>query len=225
MSNLRPKDIKGSTALDRITRAFLSNKLDDLSPDDQHVLERITEVDNRLRKGYIVQEMRIGSLTGQPYEHSYNRPYRKKELAQWQVAQFGISLSQAYMDIQMAERFWLTTESRPDKEFARGMMIHWGEDAMAKAQADGDHRAAAAFYKEVAKIRGLDKPDVEGFNPEDFHPIRPVIVTDPSELGFPEVENADQIVANLLKELKKGVIEKIAEDAEEIEGEDQDDTV
>lgn len=225
MSNLRPKDVKGSTVLDRILKAFLSNKLDDLSEDDAFVLERITEVDNRLRKGYIVSEPRISVLTGETYQHSYNRPYRKKELAEWQIAQFGVSLSQAYMDIQMAEKFWLTTESRPDKEFARGMMIHWGEDAMAKAQADGDHRAAAAFYKEVAKIRGLDKPDVEGFNPEDFHPIRPVIVADPSELGFPLVENSDMVVANLLKELKKGVIEKIAEDAEEIEGEDIDGTV
>ena len=127
---LRPKDVKGSTVLDRILKAFLVNKLDDLSEADKHVLERITEVDNRLRKGYVVTEPRIAPETGQPYNHSYSRPYRKSELAQWQMTRFGVSMSQAYEDIRMAERFFLTTESRPDKEFARGMMIHWGEEGV-----------------------------------------------------------------------------------------------
>lgn len=221
---LRPKDVKGSTVLDRILKAFLVNKLDDLSEADKHVLERITEVDNRLRKGYVVTEPRIAPETGQPYNHSYSRPYRKSELAQWQMTRFGVSMSQAYEDIRMAERFFLTTESRPDKEFARGMMIHWGEEAMAKAQADGDHRAAAAFFRELIKVKQLDRYDDPKFNPEDLNPIRPIIIDDPAELGFPKVENPDQVVARLLKEVKKGVIEKIAEDAEEIEEEDSDGT-
>ncbi|MGJ1295536.1 hypothetical protein ACR777_15120 [Sphingobacterium spiritivorum] len=222
---MRPKDIKGSTVLDRITRAFVSGTLDSLSDDDKDVLERITEVDNRLRKGYIVIEPRVSTLTGVPYEHQYSRPYRKKELAEWQVAKFKISLSQAYMDIAMAEQFWLTTESRPEKEFARGMMIHWGEEAMAKAVADGDHRAGAAYFRELAKIRQLDKPEDLTFKPEDFHPIRPIILDDPSELGFPKIDNPDLLVSKLLKELKKGVTDKISEAAEDIEEQDYDGSI
>src|SRR5690606_20810093 len=116
-------------------------------------------------------------------------------------ARFGVSLAQAYIDIEMAERFFLTTERRPDKEFARGMQIYWGEDAMARAQADGDHRAAAAFFKELNKIRGLDKFEDESANLKDFRPIKPVIVSDPSELGFEKIDNPDKVVAELRKSL------------------------
>ncbi|MFD2741960.1 MULTISPECIES: hypothetical protein [Sphingobacterium] len=219
---LRPKDVKGTTVLDRILKAFLKGDLDKLSPDDKQVLERISEVDNRLRKGYIVTEPRVSVLTGAAYDFKYSRPYRKSELAQWQVSRFQVSLSQAYADIQMAEKFFLTTESRADKEFGRGMMIHWGEDVAAKAQADGDYRAFAAIYRELAKIRQLDRPDDQNFKPEDFHPIRPIIVSDPSELDqpFPKTDNPDALVARLLKEMKKGVIEKILDDAEDVEEED-----
>lgn len=219
---LRPKDVRGTTVLDRILKAFLKNELDDLSEDDANVLKRISEVDNRLRKGYVVEEPRIASLTGQPYQHTYTRPYRKAELAQWQVSYFGVSLSQAYQDIRMAEQFFLSTESRTDKEFARGQMIHWGEEAAAKAQADGDHRAFAAIYRELVKVKQLDKPDDQNFKPEDFHPIRPIIVADPSELEqpFQKIDNPDALVAKLMKDLKKGVIEKMVADAEDVEEDD-----
>ena len=224
-SFLRPKDVKGTTVLDRILKAFLSNKLDQLSPADQYVLERITEIDNRYRAGYTVMGVEFDETLGiEKQVEKYTRPYRKMELAKWQMERFKVSMSQAYEDIRMAQQFFLTFESRPDKEFARGQMIYWGEDAAARAQADGDHRAAAAFFKELVKIKQLDRHEDSKFNPEDLNPIRPIIVMDPSQLDqpFPKMENPDAIVAGLLKELKKGVIEKIAEDAEEIEMEDGD---
>ena len=219
MSNLRPRHVRGNTALDIILKAFLKNDLKSLSQEHQDILERISEVDTRIRKGYTVQEPRITALTGQPYIHSYNRPYRKKELAEWQVARFGVSLSQAYIDIEMAERFFLTTEKRPDKEFARGMMIHWGEDAMARAISEGDYRAAAAFFKELNKIKGLDRDDVPEFDPEKFMPIQPVIVADPSELGFDKIDNVDLVVSTLNKDLRKSkmmdrLLKKEAEDVD-----------
>lgn len=223
MSNLRPRHVRGNTALDVILKAFLKNNLESLSQEHKDILERISEVDARIRVGYTVSEPRISSLTAQPYIHSYKRPYRKKELAEWQVSRFGVSLSQAYIDVEMAERFFLTTERRPDKEFARGIMIHWGEDAMAKAISEGDFRAAAAFFKELNKIKGLDREDVPEFDPEKFMPIQPIIVADPSELGFDKIDNVDLVVSNLNKDLRKSKMmdRLLKKEAEEIDFEEE----
>lgn len=223
---LRPRHVKGNTVLDRILKAFLKNNLDGLSHDDKFVLERITEVDNRIRCGYVVKKTKYDhDLQVDVEDYRYTRPYRKSELAEWQVARFNISLAQAYKDIEMAERFFLTTEKRPDKEFARGQMIYWGEDAMAEARAMGDFRSAAALFKVVALIRGLDKEEEPGFDPEKFKPIQPEIVVDPSELGFDKIDNPDNLVARLNKELRKTklmdrLIQAEAEDAEIEEEED-----
>lgn len=222
MGMLRPRHVKGTTVLDRILKAFLSNKLDDLSETDKAILERISEVDKRIRKGYIVEVPKVSVVTGEPYIDSYKRPYQKRELAEWQVSRFNISLAQAYIDIQMAEKFFLTTETRSDKEFARGMAIHWGEQAMAEAQHNGDYRAAAAFFRELNKIKGIDKPSEETVDLRDWRPIRPVIVADPSELGFEKIDNPDKLVAQLRKDLRKKskAVERILDDAEEIDFED-----
>ena len=224
MGTLRAKHVRDNTALDRILKAFLSNKLDNLSAEDQFILERISEVDARIRSGYIVIPSRWDENLGldvEDHTRKYNRPYRKKELADWQMARFGVSMAQAYIDIDMAERFFLTTETKSDKEFARGLQIHWGEDAMAKCIADGDYRAAAAFFKELNKIKGLEKFEDEGPELKDFRPIEQIIVADPSELGFERVDNPDLLVAELRKSLKKStIIDKIVEEAEAIEFED-----
>lgn len=224
---LRPKHVKGNTVEDRILKAFLRNKLDTLSKQDQEILERITEVDARIRAGYVVKKTKFDyDLNSDVEDYRYTRPYRKSELAEWQVAKFGVSLAQAYKDIEMSERFFLTTERRPDKEFARGQMIYWGEDAMAEARAMGDFRSAAALYKVVAMIRGLDKEDEPLFDPEKFQPIQPEIVADPSELKFEKVDNPDALMARLSIELRQNkfmdrLIREEAEDVE-FEGEEED---
>lgn len=227
MGALRPQHVKGKTALDRILKSFLKNDLDSLTPGDQEILIRITEVDTRIRTGHTVIKSKFDhDLQIDVEDFRFTRPYRKKELAEWQVARFQVSLAQGYIDVEMAERFFLTTEKRPDKEFARGMMIHWGEEAMALAMYNGDYRAASAFFKELNKIKGLDKEDDPLFDPEKFKPIQPVIKDDPSELGFDKIDNPDQLVAKLNKELRKTkMMERIlkgeAEDAE-IEEEESD---
>lgn len=224
MGILRAKHVRDNTALDRILKAFLSNKIDDLSEVDKDILARISEVDARIRSGYTVVPTKWDeNLESDVQDNAkkYNRPYRKKELAEWQISRFGVSMAQAYIDIDMAERFFLTTETKSDKEFARGLQIHWGEDAMARAQADGDHRAAAAFFKELNKIKGLEKFEDDGPELKDFRPIEQIIVDDPSELGFELVESPDLLIVQLRKSLKKSsVIDNIVAEAESIDFED-----
>lgn len=221
MSVIRYNQVDPVTPLDRILRAWLKDKLDTLSESDQRILDRISEVEKRYRKGYTVKQKAWNVLDGSAYEESYKRPYRRKELADWQVKRFGVSLRQAYEDIRMAEQFFLYHETRNDKEFARGQMIMWGEELMYEAKFKGEFRAAAAFFKELRLLKGLDKFEDETFDPSKFEPINPIIITDPSEIGFEKMENPTAVVEELKKSLKKSVLDKILDDAEDIEDESE----
>src|SRR5690606_39016348 len=119
MGALRPRHVKGTSALDVILKAFLKNDLDNLDQKHKDSLERITEVDKRIRVGNVVIKTKFDyELDADVDDCRLPRPYRKRELAEWQIARFGVSLAQAYADIEMAERFFLPTETRQDKEFA-----------------------------------------------------------------------------------------------------------
>lgn len=220
---MKYSDIGKETPLDRILRAWLKDDLDILSPTDQEILERISEVDKRFRKGYTIKKKAVDEMNGREYkEKLYKRPYRKKELADWQVKRFGISLRQAYEDIRMAEQFFLFNEGREDKEFGRGQQIMWGTDLMHQAAYNGDFRAASAFFKELNKLKGLDKPDDFNFDPSKFEPINPIIVTDVSEVGFEKLDDPNALVAELRKSFKQSVLDKFMNDAEDVEEEEGD---
>ncbi|TXI14819.1 MAG: hypothetical protein E6Q66_04690 [Pedobacter sp.] len=197
MQVIKPKQISGETALDRITRAWLSHDLDGLSDADKQLLDRISEADKQLQHGKLIRK------NGK----DFSRPMRVKELAEWLVERFKISLRQAYIDIETAKAFFLSTQSRNDKEFARGQMIQYGEEFMCEAAARGDFKAAAAFFKELRLLHGLDKVDVETPNLSQWEPATPVIVSDPSALGFEKIEHPDQLVQKLLKSLKQSPAE------------------
>lgn len=215
---MKYRDIGTETPLDRILRAFLKKDLDILSDTDKDILMRIEEVDKRYRKGYTIKKKAVDEVNGREYKKKlYNRPYRKKELADWQVKRFGISLSQAYEDIRMAEKFFLFNEGREDRDFARGHQIMWGTDLMFQAAYNGDFRAASAFFKELNKLKGVDKLDEIAYDPSKFEPINPIIVTDVSEVGFEKMDDPDSVVQELKKSLKQSVLDKFMNDAEDVE--------
>lgn len=218
MSKLRPKDVKGTTVMDRIFKAFLGNNLNTLSEEDKNILERISLVDAKVRTGQVVIKTKYDPNLGADVEvDRYNKPYQKSELAKWMMQHFGISMAQAYVDIDMSERFFLTTESRKNKEFGRGMHIYWGEEAMAEARHAGDFKSAAAFFKELSKIKDLYVFDDGLPKLKDFRPIEPVIVTDASELGFDKIDNLDETRSRLQIELRarKSSLDRILDDESE----------
>lgn len=224
MGELRPKHIQGDTILDRIFKAFLANKIDSLSPTDRAVYERIREVDAQVRTGFVQKITKYNPDLGCDVEvNRINRPYQKLELAHWLMAKFNISQAQAYVDIQMSQQFFKTFESKEDKDYARGMHIYWGERMMMEAHNAGDYRAAQAFYKELSKVKGLHEKDFDIPDYQDFTPVKPVIETDASKLGFEKIDNVDSVVADLLKELKgkSSSIDRMLEDeAEDVDYED-----
>lgn len=192
MQLIKPKQISTETALDRITGAWLAHDLDHLSDADKHLLERISEADKQLQHGKLIRK------NGK----DFSRPMRIKEVAEWLVERFKISLRQAYADIEMAKQFFLSTQSRNDKDFARGQMIQWGEEFMCEAAAKGDFKAAAAFFKELRLLHGLDKIDAETPDLSQWEPIKPIIISSVSEIGYEKIEHLDQEIKKLLKALK-----------------------
>lgn len=209
MSVIKVKDIPEDTPLDRIYKAFVSHKLDQLSDSDKAILTRITEIDKQITARKPVEKTIRGKVV------AYSRPYQYKELCEWVVERFDVSHRQAYIDIDMSKRFFLSCETRDDKEYARGQRIVIGNELMFEAAAQGDYKSAAAFFKELNEISGLKRIDPEGINPEDLIPIEFTIVDDPSQLdsNFEKIENIDEIIRDLEKEFKRKTIKNVIDDA------------
>lgn len=223
---IRPSQISEETPLDRILRAWLKGDLENLRDSDKSILERIEAVDKQRRHGFIVKEKRYSVVDGTKYKHSFKRMYSKKELAEWIKTRFDVSLRQAYTDIDMSERFFLTSIPRDEKEFGKGLYIEYGEEQMARAADAGDHRAAVAYYKVLVTMKGYDKHDSDTFDLTKWQPEETIIVDDPSDLDFPFPkleEDPEDIKARLLKSFKKGLMNSLTEDAESVEEERDED--
>jgi predicted acetyltransferase len=156
---LKPRDIKKETNFDIILRAWLEHRLGDLSEDLTAMLERWRMADSLLRDGYLVKKGK----------NEITQPYTFNKLVAFLVETYGISRRTAYDDIANAKKFFLSTYSKEDRDFARGVMIEWGEKMMWEAQSIGDNKSAAAFYKTLADIKGIlkeeqERPDYENIN-------------------------------------------------------------
>ncbi len=205
--------IIGDTAMDRIFDAWKKKLLDSLSAEDQAILERITEVEKRFHEKKLVKD-------NEGKDTNMGRPWKWRELVEWLVASYKISVRQAYADIEMAKEFFLLGRGRNDIEFARGYRINQGEELMYECMEAGNHQAAATFFREIVRLDVLERKDDSGLDAILFQPAKLEIVVDPSELGFPKLENPDQVVNNLLKSFKKGIIEKIMDDADDVTAEE-----
>ncbi len=169
---LKPRDIKTETTFDVILKAWLGHTVEQLPENLQAMLKRWRKADNLLRVGCLVKKG----------DKDITQPYTFNKLADYLVEEYGVSYRTAY-DIANAKKFFLSTYTRDDKDFARGVMIEWGEKMMFEASSLGDYKSAAAFYKALSEIKGLlkddqERPDYENINLPSFN-----LVTDPSVLG------------------------------------------
>lgn len=203
---LKPRDIKKETTYDIILRAWLEHQVDQLPEQLQNMLKRWQKADSLLRDGYLV--VKGGKEITQPY--TFNK------LAAYLVQEYGVSYRTAYDDIANAKKFFLSTYSKDDRDFARGVMIEWGEQMMFEAKSLGDFKSAAAFYKALAEIKGLLKEEQERPDYENIHLPSFNLVVDPSELGFPKVEDPEAAVARILAKRKKSKIDLIISESESV---------
>ncbi|KAA8483757.1 hypothetical protein BDE36_1779 [Arcticibacter tournemirensis] len=209
---LKPRDIKPETTYDVILKAYLENKIDELPEDQQKMLERWKKADSLLRSGELVKKG----------NNEITRPYNISRLTDYLVSHYKVSVRTARADIAHAKRFFLSTYDRDEKEYARGVMIEWGEELFFEARSMGDYKAAAAIFKTLSEIKGIynDDPDLPDYSKIQIPQL--VIVDDPSELGFEKVENVEEVVASILAKRKKNKLDKLIESTEIIEPEDGD---
>ncbi len=216
MTPMRPaKENSDETVLDRLYRAFLDHKTDELSDEDKSILARITEVDKRFSEKLLVTKKKLKGGKKVQYE----RPYNFKELVNWLVEKYDVSYRQAYADIAMAKRFFLCGQTPDDKEFARGQQIEVGWDLYYTALSQGQLMVAHLVHKDISDLLRLKVVDPEHFDREKMMPADYVVTDDASELGFPKMDNPDAIVERLKKSFKKNIIEVMTNDAEDIESE------
>lgn len=203
-SLIKPKELKGDTNYDIILRAYLEHKVDQLPEDLKGMLERWKKADSLLRSGELVWKG----------DNEITQPYNASRLADYLVQHYGVSIRTARDDIKHAKRFFATDYDRDEKNFARGVMIEWGEKMMWEAHGMGDYKSAAAFFKALADIQGLmkDDPDLPDYSKVQLPTL--IVVDDPSELGFEKIDNVEQVVADILAKRKKNKLDQIIADSD-----------
>lgn len=205
---ISPRDIRIEDKYDKILKAYLDGKVDDLPEDLKGALERWSQVNSMLRQGEKVGKGK----------NKYYKPYKYDQVVKFIVAQFGVSIRTAYDDIKSAKRFFAIQETKVDDDFAKGIFIEKLEEAFAVCLGTGDHKSATAYAKVIASIRKWDKEqDDEAPKYAELELPHFALVADPSELGFPKMDNPDAAVKRILEKRKKGKIDNILATAETIE--------
>lgn len=136
----------------------------------------------------------------------YDSPSKtRKEVRDFIVNMYGVTIQQAYDDINMIERI-MGSIRNPSKEWMRFRVNSMLEEAYFKAQKQDDPKAMALIADKIGKYNMLDQADQERIPfdqivPQQFEPTE-----DPSVLGItrdPEI-----------REKKRKMIEKYAADIE-----------
>ena len=206
---LRPADIKGDTTYDIILRAWLGHKVAELPQELQDMVERWKMADRLIREGTIVYT--DGARKTTRYTYAKLVEYLREK---FKVNERQLSARQAYEDIRNAKLFFLSCEGREDIEYARGVAIDTGDMMMYAAFDKGDFISAAAFFKELNKIKGLHEQRSDVPDYAEFIPPMLTLVTDATELGFEKIENPDEVVKRILAARRKEFINDEATDAE-----------
>jgi hypothetical protein len=203
-----PKGIKPETNYDKIFKAWLDDSLHTLPDELKQQLERWKKCNALMRDGQTIKKGKNDIV----------RPYRYNDLVDYLVREFGITKRTAYNDIAHTKRFFLTAETKEEVDFAKGIYLEWLERWMHECASTGDHKSATAYAKLIKEVRGFDKINSEMPDYKDIQVPHLILVADPSELGFPKVDNPDQVVQKILNKRKKSnldrVIDGMAESAE-----------
>lgn len=217
MTLIKPNKVSDETPLDRIYKAFISHGLDKLSDTDKGIYKRITEIDKQISARKPIKK----TVRGQEVE--YRVPFSYKELCEWVVERFKVSHRQAYIDIDMSKRFYLSCETKEDQEVGRGQRIAIGNEFMFEAFAMGDYKAGAALFTEINKVMGLHTIKPETFNPEHLIPAEFLIVDDPSQLDakFPKYDDLPELIKELERDFKKKAVKNVMDEATDIDYESE----
>jgi hypothetical protein len=180
-SLIRGKDIQPDDALDRIFKAWVTDKTHELTLQDTWLLERMEYADAIMREGG--ERSRYTMMVNEMMAFFKHQNLTKRTIEN---------------DIARAKRFFLATRPREDKEYARGIHLEWLHRLIWKAEDAGDFRAAAALMKEKGEIEAfkkveMDLPDMNAIQPP------PVLITmNPQDIDLPVIENLEERLKALM---------------------------
>lgn len=205
---IRPRDIVVEDKFDKILKSYLDGKLEALPQDLQNCLERWSMINSMLRKGLLVKKGK----------NEFYKPYKYADLVDFIVQTYKVSVRTAYDDVKSAKRFFAIDESKVDNDFAKGLFLEKLEEMMAESYGKGDAKSAASFAKVIVSIRQWDKPQEDDM-PKYAEMQLPtlILVADPSELGFPKLDNPEAAVKRILAKRKKSKIDNIFAGAEVVQ--------
>lgn len=177
---IRSKHIIVDDVLDKLYKAWIGHKVDELEIRDRYLLERMEYADAKLREGG--EQSRYTNLVNDMLER-----FKTHEIGT------GLMLSTRTIesDIARAKRFFLSVRPREDKEYARGKSIEWLERLIWKAEEAGEFKAAAAFIKELDEIQGFKKDDIDLPDYDAVQPAPVMIITDLAELDIPIIDDLE----------------------------------
>lgn len=95
---------------------------------------------------------------------------------------YGISKSQAYLDIADAKAFFGLI-GRDQLEYKRGLYIEWLEEIATLARANDDFKTAVAAIDKAAEIIGLKEKTADVPDYAAIQPFIPVMVYDPKSIS------------------------------------------
>ncbi|MHB8209103.1 hypothetical protein [Mucilaginibacter sp.] len=172
---MRGKFIQPEDVLDRIYKAWIEHKIDDLALQDRWILERMEYIDAILTEGgkravykYLIEDV---------YE-----AFKAHDITRRTIE----------TDIARAKKFFLATRPREDKDYAKAKYIQWGELQLADYKARKQDKAWNALYKELGEIQGFKKDDIDAPDYSLLQPVPVMVVINPVDLGVPEILNLDE---------------------------------
>lgn len=199
-SLIRGKDIQPDDALDRIFKAWVSDKIEDLDLQDKWLLERMEYADAIMREGG--ERSRYNNLVAEMQAYFKHMALTKRTFEN---------------DIARAKRFFLATRPREDKEYARGVHIEWLNRLIWKAEDASDFRAAAALMKEKGDVEAFKKVELELPDLNAVQPPPVIITMNPQDIGLPEIENLEERLKALMTPKKDNKRNTEAFDEAEVE--------
>jgi hypothetical protein len=206
---LKPSQIKRETNYDIILKAYLEHKTHDLPDVLQEQLNRWKKCNELIRDGKLVKKGK----------NNITQPYRYHDIVNFIVQTYGVSTRTAREDIRHTKFFFSNETSKEEKDFGRGVMIEWGERLMFEAAGVGDYKSAAAFFREIAAIKGLHDKDEDRPKYEDLQIPHLIIVADPSELGFEKIDDSqiDKAVEKILQNRKRSKLDAMIDNSEVVQ--------
>jgi len=200
-SLIRASFIQPEDLLDRLFKAWVAHKIEELPQDEQLILERMEYADAKIKEGGVNALYR--NLIEDMLEYFKDQNLTKRTIEN---------------DIARAKKFFASARPKEEKEYARGKYIEWLERSYVLAEAAGEFKALAPMMRELKEIQNLHKEDPNRPDYEKYERKPILVMNDPTKLGLPEIENLEEELAKL-----RGSKAAYLEDAEEVDFEEGDD--